>query len=495
MSLVVRRIEDFRQARCAYLVGCVRSGEAVIIDPERDVDRCIEAAAREGLRVAAVAETRVHADFLSGARELAERTGAVVLVSAEGGPARTPRWVSRYANRLMRDGDIFDVGGVRLRAMHLPGMTPEQLVYLVFDRASGAEEPCGALVGDFLSGEGFAQAYSEIHAGSAVAAAAMAQAETLRLSMMRLLHLPEWLQLWPLRPVRSTVAPAGGLPQTSIGYERRFGRLGALVEDAGAFVDAVFEGRRGCDGCQARVQATNIEGVPLLARMPQPQVLESLDEHPELLDPAICTVVDTRAWSVFRSGHLPGAIHAPMGRGLARTVGVYVEPDERVVLVCDPGHAGELVRECVRVGIDRVEAVLPPALLHQHRERLQMAPEAGVDAAMLAITAGDVQVIDVRSDAECRRGMIPGARHVPPDELVRTAPELRDAKVVVHCALGGQSATAVSVLRRHGVDAVNLAGGIEAWKRAGHPTVIPGGYVVEPGEAADAASVLRARTA
>jgi hydroxyacylglutathione hydrolase len=491
MSLVVRRIEDARQLRTAYLVGCARSGEAVIFDPPRDADRCIEVAAREGLRIAAVAETHVHADFLSGARELSERTGAVALVSAAGGAAWTPRWVNRYAHRLIRHDDTHDIGGVRLQAMHVPGASPEQLIYLVYDHSAGAEEPVGAVVGDFLSLEGLMR--NEHASGSPVAIAAERRAVHLwQESIERFLTLSDLVQVWPLRPVRRAVANSGGLPQSTVGYERRYGFLAQIMNDTPAFASAVTEGCRESDGCCARIRATNLEGVSLLARMPNPYILTSLDERPELLDASICTVIDTRAWTVFRSGHLSGAIHAPQGKYLATTVGAFVEPDERVVLVCDPNHAQELVRECVRVGIDRVEAVLPPALLHKQRQRLQSAPEVGVEGAVLALTTGEVHVIDVRDGTECARGMIAGALRVPPSRLVQRAPDFAGAKVIVHCSLGSQSATAASVLRRHGVDAVNLAGGYEAWRRADLPVVVPGGFDADPACSLGLAPAVRA---
>lgn len=480
MTLVVRRVDDARQARAAWVIGCIRSGEAVVFDAPRDVDQCIEVAARDGLRIAAVAETRIHGSFLSGTRELAERTGALVLVSGAGGPAVTPRWVNRYGHRLLRDGDTHDVGGVRIGALHVPGLSPEQLVYLVFDQSVEGGVPMGAIVGDFLSPE--CQRQGE-HASNSDAAmrAAREVAQIYSNSLRRLLALPEWMQVWPMRPVRTCSLPGAFMPQTTIGCESRFGRLGTIVDDVQALALAITEPtREGLRDCP-RIRATNIEGVPTLARMPSPRVLVSLTERTDLLDPAITTIVDTRAWTVFRSGHLRGALHAPLGRGFAATVAAMVEPDERVVLVCDPASMAELSRECVRVGVDRIEAIIPPALLHQHRAHLMTAPEVGASAAALALAAGeDAMIVDVRDGAECARGMIEGATRVPPPRLAKCSEDMRHRRVIVYCALGSQSATAASYLRRLGIDAVNLAGGFEGWKRAGLPVAVPGGFDANP---------------
>ena len=139
--MLFRQIDDPKLAQYAYLIGCQRTGEAIVCDPERDIDRYVDAAAREGLRIVAVAETHIHADFLSGARELAEKVGAHVYVSGEGGPDWQSKWVGSYKHTLLKDGDVFRVGNIEFKAVHTPGHTPEHMSYLVTDRGGGATEP------------------------------------------------------------------------------------------------------------------------------------------------------------------------------------------------------------------------------------------------------------------------------------------------------------------------------------------------------------------
>ena len=148
--MLFRQITDPTLAQYAYLIGCQRTGEAIVFDPERDVDLCIELAAREGLRIVAVAETHIHADFLSGARELAERVGAHVFVSGQGGPEWQSRWVGPYRHTLLADGTVFNVGNIRFQAVHSPGHTPEHMSFLVTDVGGGASEPMGMITGDFV---------------------------------------------------------------------------------------------------------------------------------------------------------------------------------------------------------------------------------------------------------------------------------------------------------------------------------------------------------
>lgn len=479
MSLVVRRVEDSRQSRAAYIVGCARSGEAVIFDPPRDIDQCMDVAARDGLRIAAVAETQSHCDMLSGARELAERVGAFVLVSGAGGSACTPRWVSRYAHRLLRDGDTHDVGSVRIGAMHSPGLSSEQMIYLVYAHIEGLPVPVGAIAGSFLNTD--YQCRTEHSSNSSTAnRAARDAAQLYRDSLARFMALPDWLLVWPMHPVRTGAPNGATMPQTTVGFERQHGRVGPLLDDVNALTLALADSRRESVNAPSRIRATNLEGVPVLVRMPEPVVLAGLTDRTDLIDPEISTVVDTRAWRVFRSGHLRGAIHAPLGRNFAATVASFIEPDERVVLVCDPSQTDDLVRECVRVGIDRVEAVVPPALLHLHREHLQVEREMSAAGAAQAVASGEACAIDVRDGVDCARGMIAGALRIPSSRLRERGEEFRGQRVVVYCATGVQSASAVSVLRRMGVDAVNLTGGFEGWKRAGQAVVAPGGFEVDP---------------
>src|SRR5436853_4367851 len=118
--MLLRLMYDDSLAQAAYLIGCQATGEAIVIDPQRDVDRYIDAAKREGLRIVAAAETHIHADFLSGVRELCERTGATAYVSAEGGEEWRARWVEQYPHEFLKDGDTFKIGSVEIKALHTP---------------------------------------------------------------------------------------------------------------------------------------------------------------------------------------------------------------------------------------------------------------------------------------------------------------------------------------------------------------------------------------
>ena len=154
--MLFRMLYDDKLAQASYLIGCQRTGEALIIDPERDVERYIKAAAQEGMRLAAITETHIHADFLSGCRELAEATGAKLYLSDEGDADWKYQWLHQksgggsYPHELLKHGSIFKVGNIQIQALHTPGHTPEHMSFMVTDLGGGATEPMGIATGDFV---------------------------------------------------------------------------------------------------------------------------------------------------------------------------------------------------------------------------------------------------------------------------------------------------------------------------------------------------------
>ncbi|MEO8479816.1 MAG: MBL fold metallo-hydrolase, partial [Gemmatimonadota bacterium] len=147
--MFVQRFYDERLAQAAYLIGCQRTGEAIVIDAPRDASEILAVAEREELRITRVTETHIHADFVSGSRELAAATGATLLLSAEGGPDWQYAFATSDGATLLHDGDTITLGGIRLDVRHTPGHTPEHIVFVVTDTARG-NEPVAMVSGDFI---------------------------------------------------------------------------------------------------------------------------------------------------------------------------------------------------------------------------------------------------------------------------------------------------------------------------------------------------------
>jgi hydroxyacylglutathione hydrolase len=476
-----RMIYDDRLAQGAYLIGCQRTGEAIVIDPQRDVDRYIRCAEKEGLRIAGVAETHIHADFLSGARELAERSGAKVYLSGEGGPDWSYQWLDgkigggSYPHRLLKNDDTFRIGGIELRAIHTPGHTPEHLCFQVTDRGGGATEPMGLISGDFVFvGDLGRPDLLETAAGQTGAADPAAQA--LCRSVRHFLSLPDYLQVWPAHGAGSACGKAlGAVPQSTVGYEKRSNpavQLAAGDGGDGAFVRFILADQPEPPLYFARMKRDNKAGPAVLGGVPRPEGIAP--DRLATIDAAREMVVDTRPWSEFRSGHLPGSLFAPVDSGFSTLVASYWPEGTPVYLVIEPAQAEEAVRELIRVGVDHLAGVIPPRALTAHAAAGgRMATAVDITPAALKSRLGEpgLFVLDVRKATEFSGGRIPGAvnaAHVRLPELLHRVP--RDREIVVSCRSGQRSSRACALLLRHGYTRVaNLLGGFPAWEEAGGP--------------------------
>lgn len=471
--MLLRLIYDDRLAQGAYLIGCQKTGEAIIIDPQRDVDRYIDAAKKEGLKIIAVAETHIHADFLSGARELAERTGARVYVSGEGGPDWTYQWLDKragggsYNHQAVKDGDTFRVGNIEFRVMHTPGHTPEHVCYIVTDKGGGAAEPMGILSGDFVF-VGDLGRPDLLETAAGVAGTAAGGAKQLFESVQKFLKLPDYLQVWPAHGAGSACGKAlGAVPQTTVGYEKRFNPAIGAAKSQGGFVDFILSGQPEPPMYFARMKRDNKAGPPVLGGVPRPRALGAAELKG--LDGQKVAIIDTRPWAAFRVGHIPGSLFAPLDGMFTNVTGSFVREDEEIYLVIEPARADEAVRALIRIGLDKVQGTFDPSVLADYERagaRLATAPEVNVAEGKVRIGA-ETFVLDVRGAGEFAEGHIPGALNVAYTRLASRLGDVpRDKRILVNCRSGARSARAVVYLRRAGYDATNLAGGFLAWEQA-----------------------------
>jgi hydroxyacylglutathione hydrolase len=474
--MLMRMIYDDKLAQASYLIGCQRTGEAIVIDPERDIDRYIRFAEREDLRIVATAETHIHADFLSGSRELAERLGAHVYLSGEGGPDWQYGWLDRsisngpYRHRILGDGDTFVIGNIEFRALHTPGHTPEHMCYAVTDRGSGATEPMGILTGDFIFvGDLGRPDLLETAAGQA--GVKERSAHDLFHSVRRFSSMPEYLQLWPAHGAGSACGKAlGAVPQTTMGYERRFNPAIRAASDETGFIDFILSGQPEPPLYFARMKKENRDGPAVLGALPMPQ--EMAAGELSMLDPQLAVIADTRPWDSFRRGHIRGALSIPLDNQFNTIAGSYIQAEQRIYLVAPRSRVEEAVRDLVRIGLDNILGYVEPAAMDQYAAAggRTVAIEEITPAGLKRQRASDaVLVLDVRRAAEFASERIPGAVNIAHTRLAERLSELpRDRPIVVQCRSGVRSARASALLKREGFkDVANLAGGIVAWEDEG----------------------------
>ncbi len=455
--MLFRQISDSHLAQNAYLIGCQRTGDALLIDPERDVDRYLEIAASEELRITAVAETHIHADFLSGARELAEQPGVRLYLSDEGGDDWRYLWArdQRYESRLLKDGDTFAVGAVEVTALHTPGHTPEHLSFLVRDRGSGAGEPMGLVSGDFVF-VGDLGRPDLLESAAGQAGTRERAARELYRSVRGFLDLPDFLQIWPGHGAGSACGKApGAVPMSTVGYERRFNSaIADAVRGEQAFVSSILSGQPEPPLYFGRMKRLNKEGPPLLGELPVPRRLTAA----ELADAARSTVVlDTRLdRTAFMRGHLPGSLYAPIDKSFPTVAGSYVDPEAAVHLIIAEPLLEEAVRDLVRIGIDRVAGFAPPETLAEHAAAGgELRSTEVADFTALRERYADAVALDVRTATEYEAGHVPGAVNVSHTRLLERCGEIPEGeRVAVYCRTGARAAVASALLERRGHDVV-----------------------------------------
>ncbi|SRR5579883_525710 len=471
--MLFRRIYHPRLAQASYLVACARTREAIAIDPTRDVGQYLAAARAEGVRIVAVTETHVHADFISGASELAAAADARLYLSGEGqGPGSyTPEYLERSGAVLLRDGDTIAVGAVRIQVLHTPGHTPEHITFLVTDTAA-ADEPMGAVTGDFVF-VGDVGRPDLLERALQIAGSSDRAARQLFASLGRLAAYPDYLQLWPGHGAGSACGKGlSAVPQSTLGYERRhnwaFG-----VRDEDAFVAQVQAGQPEPPAYFAATKRINRQGG---ATTPAPPPPASMDADAVRRAAAAGTlVIDIRPASDFAAGHLPGTISIPYERSFLAWAGSIVPDGSDAILVGTAPALDDAVADLRLIGIDRIVGTASSAALEAWRRaggRLRTLTSITADELAARVRQGSVTVVDVRERAEWAAGHIAGAVHVPLGLVRDRAGDLpRDRPLVVHCQSGARSTIAGSILLAAGVDAVeNLAGGLAAWQGAGHAT-------------------------
>jgi hydroxyacylglutathione hydrolase len=465
--VLFRQITDAGLSQYTYLIGCQRTGEALLIDPERDIDRYDRIAAEEGLRITVVAETHIHADFLSGAREYAERPGMRVVLSKAGTPEWQYQWVGagKADYTLVTGGDRFSVGNIDVEVRHTPGHTPEHIVFVVTDRGGGADAPIGVATGDFLFvgdvGRPDLLESAAGHVGSMRPAA-----QQLHASLRQVATWPEFMQVWPGHGAGSACGKAlGAVPFSTVGYERRFNGVLSLAHDSGdAFVEAVLSGQPEPPPYFARMKQLNRDGAPVLGRIHTPARMSVADALGQPDSVVLDTRIDRRE---FMAAHLEGSLYAPATRQFTAAAGAYVEPAQRIVLIADPVNVDELVRQLLRIGLDDVAGWIAVGDFHAWRDHGGVTASIPCMSFSRTVPPGDDSVwLDVRGAAEFEADHVPGAVQIAQSRVaVEQARIPRGRPVTVHCAQGARAALASAYLKRIGLDVRYVDDDFARWRQ------------------------------
>jgi len=473
--MLLKYFYDDKLAHASYMVGCQATGEAIVIDPSRDIAKYIDAAKVEGVRITAVTETHIHADFLSGARELAAIAGANLHLSAEGGPDWQYAYAGAYAHTLLYDGTKFAIGNIGFEVMHTPGHTPEHIAFLVTDGGSKAPVPMGILSGDFVF-VGDVGRPDLLEKAAGVAGSSEQMARRMFHSLQRFKHLPDSLQVWPAHGAGSACGKAlGAIPSSTVGYEKLV-NWALREEDEETFVKALLAGQPEPPTYFAMMKKLNKEGPALLHAVRAPRrFAASVTIIEEWLKEGV--VVDARPAAAFARGHMAGAINLPLNKSIVTWAGWLLPYDRPIYLLCGEDQVDALVHDLQSIGLDQVAGTMEVDVherLPKGDARVQQYAELEAVDALRKIENGEVFLLDVRNAGEWSDGHIAQATHVMLGHLARRIGEIpMDKPILVQCRSGARSAIGASILQAHGVvNVVNLLGGYDAWQNAGQPVTV-----------------------
>ncbi len=468
--MLLKYFYDQKLAHASYLVGCQATGEAIVIDPGRDIEPYIREAEANDMCIVAAAETHIHADFVSGSRELAERTDAKLYLSDEGDENWKYHFLDGYDHQLLKDGDVFQVGKIAFEVMHTPGHTPEHISFILTDKGGGADRPMGIFTGDFIF-VGSIGRPDLLEKAAGIAGTAVAGASQMFKSVERFKALPDYLQVWPAHGAGSACGKGlGAIPSTTVGYEKLFNPALAYDTEA-AFVEYLLRDQPEPPRYFAVMKRVNKEGPAILHDLPKLELLPA--KKMIALLAAGAQIVDTRNAGSFAGRHIPGTINIPFDM-LASWAGWLVDYERPLYLIVDPQHALEAVRDLAYIGIDKVagyfehEAV---ATLSEAGVRPQAYQVMTPDKIAERVLNGEFVVVDVRNETEWDEGHIPGAKHVYLGYLQENVAQIVNGKpVVVHCLTGVRSAIGSSILQANGAkEVINMQGGLRDWLAAGYP--------------------------
>jgi hydroxyacylglutathione hydrolase len=461
--MLLKFFYDEALAQASYLIGCAKTGEALVIDPMRDVEPYLTTSLRHGLRITHVAETHIHADFVSGLRELSIRAGATMYVSDMGDAPWKYAFASESNVIPLHDGDTWMVGNIRVEVVHTPGHTPEHIAFMITDTA-GASEPIGIFTGDFLFAGDIGRP-DLLEAAAGMKGTKEAGAHQQFRSVQHIKQLPDYLQIWPGHGAGSACGKAlGAIPSTTLGYEKRFNPA-FRFDDEARFVHWLLGGQPEPPKYFAQMKRVNKNGPVLLSELPRQRRLTRTRLREALANNE--QVFDLRNREDFARAHLPGAINIPSSNTMFTTyVGWLVNYTAPVHLILPSLDQHDVVLKALRaIGVDEIAGYAGPELITGSAESLPT-----ITAAQLAerLPKNGLLVLDVRNRSEHDELHIKGAKHVPlgflPDRLSEIP---RDRDVIVQCATGYRSQIGTSLLRHHGFDNVtSLVDGKDIWGQA-----------------------------
>ncbi|MDX1700526.1 MAG: MBL fold metallo-hydrolase [Melioribacteraceae bacterium] len=448
-------------AQASYFIGCQKTKEAIVIDPRRDIDVYLRIAEEKNFNITHVTETHIHADFLSGARELAAATGAEMLLSDEG----DNDWQYQFDHTGLKNGDVIKIGKVSLEVMHTPGHTPEHISFLLTDNANSSE-PVMIFTGDFVF-VGDIGRPDLLEKAAGITGTQEIGARQMFQSLKKFKSLADHVQVWPGHGAGSACGKSlGAVPSSTVGYEKLV-NWALNIEDEEEFVEKLLEGQPEPPKYFAMMKKLNKFGPTVLGGIPHPAKL-TLNQFREALEKKVA-IVDSRDKLSFAGGHVRGSLNIQDNNEFSTWAGWMLQYDEPFVLIAHEERVQELTKALVRIGMQNFYGYVSDLdkWADQCHELETVSQITVNDLRQLIDKEGEnIEIIDVRSYVDYNEAHIPNSKNIHTGYIMDNLDEIpKDKRVVVYCQAGNRSSIAASTLLSSGFkNIVNLTGGYSAWE-------------------------------
>ncbi len=463
--MLLRYFYDEKLAHASYVVGCQKTGEAVVVDPMRDITAYEELAKKEKLNFVGALETHIHADFVSGSRELNDRFGTKLYVSDEGDADWKYQNLDGISHQLLKDGDQFKIGNLVFDVMHTPGHTPESISFLLTDKGGSADKPMGIFTGDFVF-VGDVGRPDLLEKAAGIQGTSDSGAASMFKSIERFKALPDYLQVWPAHGAGSACGKAlGAVPSTTVGYEKAF-NWAMQFDDEASFKKALLEGQPEPPYYFAVMKSVNKVGQKLIKDLPELKEITSAADIEALLAEGK-QVLDMRPADAYSKGHIQGTINIPFNNSFTNWAGWVVDYNKPLYLLLDTEVLDEALVALRSVGIDEVYGFAEAETVLAQADNLASYENVSPSEANEMVEKGEAYVLDVRNQTEFDEGRIDNAEHIMVGTLKNRLDEVdTDKTIIVQCQAGARSAIAASVLKANGIDnLVNMTGGYSKWQQ------------------------------
>ncbi len=465
--MLFQHIYDKSLAQASYFIGCQKAGVAAVIDAKRDIDTYLEIAKANNMQITHIFETHIHADFLTGSRELAKLTGAKLYLSNEGGPG----WQYEFPHQGLKDGDKIQVGNLSFEILHTPGHTPESISFLLTDNPA-SNKPVMLFTGDFVF-VGDVGRPDLLEKAAGIAGTADEGAKQMYRSLQKFNALPDYVQVWPGHGAGSACGKAlGAVPSTTVGYEKERNWAFQYANNEKGFVKYLLEDQPEPPAYFAMMKHLNKVDRPLLTEIPVLRKIAAAELKEALLKGI--KLIDARPKTEFAGGFIPGSINIQGNNSFATWAGWLLKYDEPFIILAPEDQLNDLTRKLMRIGLDHIYGyVSSTQTWTEAGGALEKANILSLQETRELLAHNNVQLIDLRGAAEYNAGHIANAENVFVGTLVDNLQKINKNKnVIIYCQSGDRSSIGYSLLLKNGFKNIaNFSGSIQEWVNAGEPIV------------------------